>query len=117
MSDKPRYPRADAIAVARELVRALTWHCLADRIVVAGSLRRRKAEAGDVEIVYIPRMSESQAPCDLFGRTEPRVVNIADEALGGLLECGIIEQRKNINGAASWGAQNKYARTARDQCQ
>lgn len=55
MSDKPKFPRAEAIAVAKEVVATLKPWCLPDRIIVAGSMRCRKDRVGDVEVVYISR--------------------------------------------------------------
>ena len=55
---KTRFPRAAAIAVARELCEALKPHC--ERLIVAGSLRRMKQQVGDVEIVYIPKIRKYQ---------------------------------------------------------
>ncbi len=45
---------ADAHAVATELVRLLADAC--ERIEIAGSIRRRKGEVHDIEIVAIPRI-------------------------------------------------------------
>lgn len=52
--------RADELA--RWICKQLGPHC--DRIAVAGSVRRRKPECGDVEIVCIPKTTDS---VDLFG--------------------------------------------------
>ena len=48
--------------IGMEMVEALSPVC--DRIMVAGSVRRHKAEPKDVEIVYIPRMQSERV--DLF---------------------------------------------------
>lgn len=47
-----KYPHAEAYAVALGVLEQLRPYCL--RAEVAGSLRRKKAEVGDIEIVLIP---------------------------------------------------------------
>jgi DNA polymerase/3'-5' exonuclease PolX len=51
---------ADALAMAEEVLNALTPHCT--RICIAGSIRRRRPEVKDIEICAIPRM----VPAGLF---------------------------------------------------
>jgi len=102
MSDKKKYPRADALAVAAELCRVLKP--LTERLIVAGSLRRRKPMVGDVEILYIPKQ-EYQA-LDLFSTAS---VSLVDDLLNRLLKEGIIQQRKNVHGSVMWGDKNKLA--------
>jgi len=48
-----RYPLVEAQAIALKIVEELKPHCI--RIAVAGSIRRNKADIGDVEIVAIPK--------------------------------------------------------------
>lgn len=48
--------------IANDVILALAPHCT--RIAVAGSIRRRRLDVGDIEIVCIPRESEG---LDLFG--------------------------------------------------
>jgi DNA polymerase/3'-5' exonuclease PolX len=48
-----RYPYAEAYKVALEVLEQLKPHC--ERIEIAGSIRRKKAEVGDIEIVAIPK--------------------------------------------------------------
>lgn len=105
MSDKVKYPRADAIAVARELVGLLQPCC--SRLLVAGSLRRRKAEVGDVELLYIPNQVTGADPNDLFAR--PIQHNAVDLALGRLLDKGRMYRRLNKLGRPAWGPENKLA--------
>lgn len=49
---KTKKPYVEAMAVAEQLAAWLTPAC--DRIVVAGSLRRKCAEVGDIELVALP---------------------------------------------------------------
>ena len=99
---KTRFPRAAAIAVARELVAALQPHC--SRLIVAGSLRRKKADVGDVEILFIPRTETVQI--DLLRRGR---ISLADLALDRMLEVGTLAKRKGAGGHSSWGDKNKLA--------
>lgn len=102
IAEKPKFPRAAALAVARELVIALRGVCAPDRLVIGGSLRRRKSEVGDVEVIFVPRTESRPDPADLFGKTVP--TNLVDEVLARLLGEGRIEKR------GGWGPWNKYAR-------
>lgn len=60
------YPRAQALKVAYFLGDMLAPYCW--DIEVAGSIRRGKAEVGDVELVYVPLMVSE--PDGLFERRE-----------------------------------------------
>lgn len=103
MSAKPRFPRAAALEVAGEICQALKPACA--RLVVAGSLRRRKPDVGDVEIVYVSLSREERD--GLFDVASVCAVNTA---LDLLIHRGVIVRRETIRGAASWGEKNKYAR-------
>lgn len=104
MSDKKRYPREDAIRVAKVFCEALQAVTETDRLVVAGSLRRRKKSVGDVEILFVPKMGNGPK-VDLF--SEPLILSLADYALGKLLESGVVAKRPNIRGSFCWGPSNK----------
>lgn len=52
--------------IAERIKRDLAPHC--ERIEIAGSVRRRKPDVGDIEIVCIPKQS---ADSDLFGAGRP----------------------------------------------
>jgi DNA polymerase/3'-5' exonuclease PolX len=47
-----RYPYAEAYEIALKVLEELKPHC--SRIEIAGSLRRKKSEVGDIEIVAVP---------------------------------------------------------------
>lgn len=98
---KQKHPRAAALQVARELCAGLTPHT--ERLIVAGSLRRRKAEVGDVELLYIPRYEGAD---DLFG-DEPH--NMTEDYLETLVASGVLAKRIGENGGTGWGAKNKLA--------
>jgi DNA polymerase/3'-5' exonuclease PolX len=54
MMVKTAIPLAEATRIADAVVADLEPHC--ERVAVAGSLRRQKAEVGDLELVAIPSM-------------------------------------------------------------
>lgn len=102
---KPRFPNAVGMAVAAELCRALKPVC--DRLIVAGSLRRRRPTVGDVEILYICRTETRPNPEDMFGTL---TVNLADEMIAALEKEGVLERRTNVNGSEMYGPKNKLMR-------
>jgi DNA polymerase/3'-5' exonuclease PolX len=101
---KPKFPRAAALVATKEIVRALTGSC--ERLIIAGSLRRRKGRVGDIEVVYVPKFRDGKA-VDLFAPAAR--VNCADEVLARLIETGMISKRLNAQGSENWGPKNKYA--------
>jgi DNA polymerase/3'-5' exonuclease PolX len=100
---KTKYPRADALKVAKELCDLMKPLC--ERLVVAGSLRRRKPEVGDVEILFIPQFVT--VPDGLFDSKQVSRVDALLEVLMGNPK--IIDQRRNVNGSVMWGVKNKLA--------
>lgn len=102
MSDRKKYPRAEALAVADEMAGRLTPVC--SRLAVVGSLRRLKAQAGDVELLFAPRYAER--PDGLFSQ---RIVDLADECCDDLLATGVLAKRMGENGRTAWGVLNKLA--------
>lgn len=101
-SSKPRFPRAAALAVAREMCHVLD--SVTRKLIVAGSLRRRKSEVGDVEILYIARTEKRKI--DLFRDGD---ADLAGELLQAMLADGILAPRPNISGSTIWGERNKLA--------
>jgi len=97
---KTKHPHATALAIAKEIVAELTPYC--QRIEIAGSLRRLKAEVGDIEVLFVPHIEQRQA--DMFS-TEP--VDIAQERINQMLTAGTITKRANTRGYFTWGPQNK----------
>lgn len=102
MSDKKKYPREQAIAVAIELQNQLAPYC--ERIEIAGSLRRGKSHVGDVELLFIPRLESRQQD---FFTSAP--VDLAAEKIGHLLADGILAKRPSVTGVFTWGTNNKLA--------
>jgi DNA polymerase/3'-5' exonuclease PolX len=48
------FPYSNALAPARDLCRALEPHC--ERLVIAGSIRRKRPRVHDIDLVAIPKM-------------------------------------------------------------
>lgn len=104
MMGKNKYPLAEAFAVASQLVKILGPGC--ERIEVAGSIRRRKSEVSDVEIVYVPILEPLY---DLFG-DKAGSADKSVERIDGMIRAGILQKRKNVNGSEIWGQRNRLAR-------
>lgn len=104
---KTKFPREAALAVARELVAGLRPHCEPERLIVAGSLRRRKKEVGDVEILYVPKMLPV-----MDGLFDIKHEPATDIPMVRWLGTGVLAMRENVNGSAIWGLKNKLARHA-----
>ena len=107
VSGKIKHPRAEALKVARELTAALRPLCEPGRFIFAGSLRRRKPEVGDIEVVYVPRSEQQPDPDDLLGN--PIATNLVDRKLNEWLRAGVLTKRVGAQGGKAWGASNKLA--------
>lgn len=105
MSDKPRFPAAAALEVARELCHCCEWNAAESRpfLCVAGSLRRKRETVGDVEILFVGKWGS--VPDGLF----PKDVDLAEHAIEQLIESGILAKRLNSRGSEMWGPKNKLA--------
>ena len=82
MSAGTRIPLAEAQALAADLVAKLSPACL--RIEPAGSIRRRRPDVGDIELVALSRFRTDKVP-SLFEDVERRVDLLSeriDELLG-----------------------------------
>jgi len=102
---KTKFPREQAMEVAAALCNCLKP--ITERLIVAGSLRRRKAEVGDIEVLYIPRVIQAQDPNELLPKLV--TVNLVDEWLKVVLAAGVLVKRQTKTGAEPWGAKNKLA--------
>lgn len=70
---KAKLPLKDAAALALLMVERLKPYC--ERIEIAGSIRRRKPEIGDIELLAIPKYEET----DTFGKfTENHTLDLLD---------------------------------------
>jgi DNA polymerase/3'-5' exonuclease PolX len=104
MSDKKKFIWYMARDVAREMCDYL--RPVTERLIVAGSLRRRNPLVGDVEILYVPKRGPG-VRTDMFQMAKAQ--NLTDLALEQLIARGIITKRPNRNGAEAWGSKNKLA--------
>jgi DNA polymerase/3'-5' exonuclease PolX len=102
MSNGKRFPLADAEALAVRLLEQLSPCC--ERIVIAGSIRRRKPDVGDIELLYIPKTAE--VPDGLF---DQRTISLAEASIDQLVKTGVLELRPSKTGIYSWGQKNKLA--------
>ena len=82
---KTRWPLATAEAVAQELMELLAPTC--ERIAVAGSIRRQRPDPSDIELLCIPKPTESmifyQDALDQFIRGVPQVLTLRPNRRGG----------------------------------
>lgn len=104
MGTGPRWDLAVAACVASSVSKRLAPFC--ERIECAGSIRRGKADVGDVELVYVPRvrcLSDG-----LFG-DEAHLINEANVEIARLVDEGWLRPRLNKRGGTAWGAKNKLA--------
>ena len=100
MSEKLKWTMEIAMPVAEDIIERLKPCCA--RIAIAGSLRRLKRQVGDIEILFVPLISERLG--DLF---ENRIVSVADEVIQGLLRDGYFAKRPSKTGVFTWGEANK----------
>jgi DNA polymerase/3'-5' exonuclease PolX len=114
MSDGRRFPWERAKAVAKELCDALRPAC--ERMVsgepyliVAGSMRRRQPEVGDVEILFVPRVENLPDPQNLFPDAPLVPVQMTDAIVSGWVSRWVLKKRQNAAGGYTWGPQNKLA--------
>lgn len=103
-----RMQRTTAIAIARQFVAEIEPY--ATQLIVAGSLRRRLAMIGDIEIVAVPKVEMVPHPVtDLFGeKIEYTDVDRLDERLNQMLAVGAVQKRLDAKGSPRWGATLKY---------
>lgn len=102
MNEKHRWPHAEALSIAEEIRADLYPFCY--KIEIAGSIRRKKADVGDIEILLIPKTEMRQV-----GLFDLEPFDLAHEELNRRLSCGWLEKRKGENGTTSWGPKNKLA--------
>lgn len=96
MTTKTRFPLARALEVGQELVELLGPAC--ERIEIAGSIRRRRLDVGDVELLCISRLGDTVA----LG------TNVyLDAAVEHLLQEKVLEKRRNKAGRTTYGPLNK----------
>jgi len=101
-----RMLRPEAIEIARAFVAEIEDCC--DRLIVAGSLRRRLALIGDIEVVCTPKV-ETIPRYDVFGNiTQQSHYDLLDAHMAALLEQGTVSRRLDRNGSPRWGPTLKF---------
>lgn len=98
-----RMPRPEAIAIAKAFVAEIEDCCVT--LTVGGSLRRRLAMIGDIEVVAVPEIATRSE--GLLGDVTT-TVDLLDVRMRGLLEEGKVEKRLDRNGSPRWGPTLKY---------
>ena len=110
--EKEKFPRAAALSLVDELMEPKRLNLGASCVQweVAGSIRRKKAFVGDIEIVLIP--VQAPPPQLELGMSElpPDLESVMDEKIDALIRKGVLEKRKNINGHTMCGGRLKYVR-------
>jgi len=110
MSDRrKRFYRGQAIPVADEIMDALRAADAVDPkfMLWVGSLRRNKADVGDVEILFVPVRGLAPDQGDLFGSLVE--TDKAADAINAMVKRGVLAKRPKEDGTFTWGAQNKLA--------
>jgi DNA polymerase/3'-5' exonuclease PolX len=92
--EKTRCPLGRAEEVANEVVKLLEPAC--ERITIAGSIRRRKSEVGDIELLVIPRYGGLLEGIDCLSK-----------AIVNLMHQGVLGYRLNKRGSRVYGPKNK----------
>lgn len=96
--------RLEALGAANRFTALIGPYC--EEVIIAGSIRRRKALVKDIEIVAVPAVTE--IPIDLFGNT--RADSLLEPRLNELLGAGVLEHRLDKNGRPAWGMKFKRTR-------
>lgn len=94
--------KTQAEKLAQEVVALLEPAC--ERIEIAGSIRRRQPDVGDIEIVGQPRL---KAVPGLFSAADGGYVDLLDRACGALR--GLLGKRPDGEGRHAWGPRYKRA--------
>lgn len=100
MSDHRRRPLAEMCAVAEVLRAELAPYC--ERCEIAGSIRRRKPECADVELLVVPKFREERD--GLFGSKR---INLLDEYAQRQVDLGRWQHRYSIVGTKAFGERFK----------
>jgi DNA polymerase/3'-5' exonuclease PolX len=109
MGGQTKTPLEAARAAAEKLMAALAPAC--EQIAIAGSIRRGKAEVGDIELVAMPKIKAPMQQLDLFGNALPvgPQASLLDAALDELLAAKHIVNKPptGVDTAPAWGEKYK----------
>lgn len=98
-----RMDLAEAEVAAERFIAEIGDGC--EQIAVAGSIRRRQQDVGDIEIVIVPKTVEIRG---LFAEYPGQRCDVVDAALGSMAndpDSGI--ERRSTNGHSAWGPRYK----------
>ncbi len=96
MSDGPRIKLTTARRIAEDIHSILAPSC--QRLVTAGSIRREKADVGDIELVIEPRYSSIEQRVNLFDTTRVKVCEV-ERVVASLSLLGVFSPRYKENGS------------------
>ena len=95
--EKQKYPIAQVLPVADKVLSQLEPYC--EKLCIAGSVRRKKAFVGDIEILAIPKFETLVPYGELFGNIE----NLLELKVQEFIEAGIFKLRVKSNGTTTNG--------------
>lgn len=98
MSEKQRFPLETALPIAEELCSMLAPACM--RIEIAGSIRRRRSDVGDIELLCVPK----QTIDSVFGTDD------LDRVISSHIAVGLLDYRTDVRGRRTYGPMNKLLR-------
>ena len=104
-TEKTKYPWELASAVGLAILEGMKPLCKDGMLTIAGSVRRKKAEVSDLEIVYVPLIGSNPSQDDFFGTP----VNLVSVWLDDMVNKKGLCQRLNILGQKTWGDRIKLA--------
>lgn len=102
-SCSPRMALTDARAIASGFIAMLEGSY--ERLEIAGSVRRRAATVGDIEVVAVPLRAIQY---DLFGARTDTAVDLLDRTLNDARNRGEVAGREGAAGRQLWGPRAKY---------
>lgn len=101
---KARMPLEEARAIAEEVKAQIVDACTS--VVIAGSIRRRKSEVGDIELVLVPKYAGS--PGLMFAELTENQLELRLRAMAGVGT--LIERRKENEDKIAWFKKGKESR-------
>jgi len=104
MGGQTRWPLLQASTIAQDMMDLLETSC--ERLAVAGSIRRRKPDVGDCELLAIPRLGQAT---DLWGKgiNPLERVSLLDYRVVQLIKMGVLAYRLDVRGRKTFGPLNK----------
>jgi len=103
--EKKRYPWEIASQVGLALLAGLKPLCKDGYLTIAGSVRRKKSEVGDIEILYVPLVGSCKLETELFGTP----LNLVTTWLDDCVKKKALIQRLNLLGRKTWGERIRLA--------